>query len=226
MAYEFTVHQPNLLILVVQGHIDDAYIEMLCVETRRLLDLSPQHINLLIDGCEVSGMRVTAWERVERIISHPQLGRLAVVLNHEQLQLLQPFLHDLPDLALFNDREAACAFLDPTEPLCTAEPAPAPAAPTTRTVISGGFERELLVEAEDLPLDEAAELEQEEPLIRYYGDRGVEAVYTLDGQLIAVPDGTAPVITVLNAATTTLNSLTLLVRQVVRRLESVANCPK
>lgn len=111
MSYTLTMHKPDLMWVVMQGHLDIQTANAYFDEVWQRLDACPNPTDMLVDGRQMKNAKFEARRRTEQVIHHPNLGNMAFIVSQTHLLWLAPLARLVNGIGLFGNEQEALAFL-------------------------------------------------------------------------------------------------------------------
>jgi len=112
MSYTLTMHKPDLMWVVMDGHLDMKTAEAYFTEVWQKLDTCPCPTDMLVDGRQMKNAKHEARQRTEQVIHHPNLGHMAFIVSQTHLLWLAPLARLVSGIGLFGNEQEALAFLE------------------------------------------------------------------------------------------------------------------
>jgi hypothetical protein len=112
MSYTLTMHKPDLMWVVMDGHLDMRTAEAYFSEVWERLDSCPCPTDMLVDGRLMKNAKFEARRRTEQVIHHPNLGHMAFIVSQTHLLWMAPLARLVSGIGLFGNEHEALAFLE------------------------------------------------------------------------------------------------------------------
>lgn len=114
MPYQLKQLAPDLVHVVMSGHVDKETAEIYHPEAWQLLDSCPKPTNIIMDAREVQSVCPVARNTVDKIRFHPHVGTIAFVVRHRYLLLFSPVVQIFSGFRMFGNEDEALAFFKRT----------------------------------------------------------------------------------------------------------------
>lgn len=111
MPYQFKLHAPDLLWVVMHGHMELEHAEAYYYDIWQTLDSCPHPTDLLVDGRGLHSATFAARRRTEQVAHHPHLGNIAFVVREHHLLLFAPLARLVSGIGLFGAEHEALIYL-------------------------------------------------------------------------------------------------------------------
>lgn len=111
MPYQFKLHTPNLLWIVVHGTMELEHAEHYFHDIWLTLDGCPCPTDMLVDGRDLHSTSHPARRRTEQVVHHPHIGQIAFVVSEHHMLLFAPLVRFVSGIGLFRSEYEALEFL-------------------------------------------------------------------------------------------------------------------
>jgi len=114
MPYQLLQVAPNLLHVVMSGHVDKDTAEIYHPEAWQKLDSCPKPTHIIMDAREVQSVCPVARGIVDKVRFHPHVGHIVFIVRQRYLLIFSPVLRFFSGFHMFGSEHEALSFLKPT----------------------------------------------------------------------------------------------------------------